>query len=72
MTAAKAMEYRITRRVMQRRRYRRGPSFPKLAERLITTVAVTALLVLMASYLQELLWVVLAASTILTIGTHNT
>lgn len=69
MTAARAMEYRIAQHLIQRRARPKLSRMPKFVERLITALAVTALLVLLASCMQELLGVVLAASTVWVIGT---
>ena len=72
MTAARMMEYRITQQILQRRQ---GPvsRLPAraIAERIITTAAVTVALVLTGSYLQELLWVLLAGGAVLTLGTSK-
>jgi len=68
MTTAKAMEYMITRRVLERRgdpdtecpEKEGSRAWP---ERLIRVAAVTAALVVGGSFLQELLWAVLAVAT---------
>ena len=71
MTAAETIEYRITRKVLQRRSKKaasiRG-GFDTWADRLIAVLAVTAGLFVLGSYLGELLWVSLAAGTIVTLG----
>ena len=72
MNASRAVEYRVTRRLLQSRDSGLTPwRSSRLAETLITTATVTALLVLTGSYLQELLWVGLAAGAVLTLGTRS-
>jgi hypothetical protein len=74
MNASRTWEYRITRQLLQGRENRgssSGDSLPghsHLAEMLITTTAVTVLLVLTGSYLQELLWVGMGAGSVLAMG----
>lgn len=69
MTAAEAIEYRITRQVLQRRSNKAGAvGFDTWADRLIAVLAVTAGLFVLGSYLGELLWVSLAAGTVVTLG----
>lgn len=70
MTTAKAIEYHITRQVMQRRcEGKQGVSTSSgWADRLIAVVAVTAGLFILGTYLQELLWVVIAAATVMALG----
>lgn len=74
MTAAETIEYRITRRVLQRRAGEPRAGEPRAegcdawADRLIAVLAVTAGLFVLGSFLQELLWVALAAGTIVTLG----
>jgi hypothetical protein len=68
MTAAKSLEYRITQQLLARRQGRQKPPPRTLAARVINVAAVTAGLVLLGSYLQSFLWVVLAASTVLVLG----
>jgi hypothetical protein len=70
MTTAQAIEYRITRQALQRRS-EKAPrvGFDTWPDRLIAVLAVTAGLLVLGSYLQELLWVSLAAGTIVTLGT---
>jgi hypothetical protein len=69
MTTAQAIEYRITRQALQRRS-KKAPraGFDTWADRLIAVLAVTAGLFVLGSYLQELLWVSLAAGAIVTMG----
>ena len=68
MTAAKLIEYRITRQLLQRREEggeQQGASV--WADRLIAILAVTAGLFVLGSYLEELLWALLAAATVFTL-----
>ena len=68
MTAAKLIEYRITRQLLQRREEggeHQGASV--WADRLIAILAVTVGLLLLGSYLEELLWALLAGATVLTL-----
>lgn len=69
MTASKAIELRITRQLLSRRAAGRGAS-PGLApaERLIALLAVTAGLFVLGALLRELLWALLAAATVLALG----
>jgi len=68
MTAAKLIEYRITRQLLQRREEGgRQQGVNPWADRLIAILAVTAGLFVLGSYLEELLWAVLAAATIFTL-----
>jgi hypothetical protein len=79
MTSAKLMEYRITRHLVQRRwqqaeRADTGglssampASVQSWADRLIAVLALTACLLVVGSYIEELLWVVLAAATAFTL-----
>jgi hypothetical protein len=68
MTATKLIEYRIIRQLLQRREEGDRPlAFNPWADRLIAILALTAGLFVLGSYLEELLWVVLAAALILTL-----
>jgi hypothetical protein len=72
MTTSRALEYQITRHLLRRRELaRRGHPAPGLAERVITAGAVVVGALLLGSLLQELLWVLLAAGTVLTLGTRG-
>jgi hypothetical protein len=73
MTTSRALEYRITRHLLRRRDQVRHRSLSQrgLAERIITAAAVIAGAVLLGSLLQELLWALLAAGTVLTLGIKN-
>lgn len=78
MTAAKHLEYQITRQLMRRReqiavRHRatqhgnRQLETRKWADRLIAILALTTGLLVLGSFLEELLWAAMAATTILTL-----
>ena len=71
MTTARFIEHRITRNLMQRRERQHPVTSGPVAERLITTVAVAAGMLVLGSYLQELLWVLLAGAAVLTLGTRT-
>lgn len=72
MTTSRAIEYQITRHLLRRREQsRRGHPSQGLAERIITAAAVIVGVLLLGSLLQELLWVLLAAGTVLTLGTRG-
>lgn len=68
MTAAKLIEYRITRQLLQRKEEgstRQGVN--PWADRLIAILAVTAGLFVLGTFLEELLWAVLAVAAIFTL-----
>jgi hypothetical protein len=68
MTAAKQIEYRITRRLLQRREeVGESTRVSPWAERVIAVLAVTAGLFILGSYLEELLWLVVAGATVFTL-----
>jgi hypothetical protein len=68
MTAAKHIEYRITRQLLRRREEGGEPSHGNpWADRLIAILAVTAGLFMLGSYLEELLWAALAGATLFTL-----
>lgn len=72
MTTSRALEYQITRHLLRRRELtRRSRLSPGMAERIITVAAVVAGAILLGSLLQELLWALLAAGTVLTLGTRS-
>ena len=71
MTTARFIEHRITRNLLQRRERQRPASGSPVAERLIITAAVSAGMLVLGSYLQELLWVLLAGAAVLTLGTRT-
>ena len=66
-----AIEHRITRDLLRRRELRLRGWSPRVVERLIITAAVTAVLLILGSLAQELLWAALAGSTVLTLGTRT-
>jgi hypothetical protein len=68
MTTAKLIEYRITRQLLQRREEgcaQQGVN--TWVDRLIAILAVTAGLLVLGSYVEELLWALLAAATVFTL-----
>jgi hypothetical protein len=68
MTAAKLIEYRITRQLLQRREtVCEQQVVNPWPDRLIAILAVTAGLVVLGSYLEELLWALLAGATVFTL-----
>lgn len=71
MSTARLIEHRITRELLHRRES--GPSAceHKLAERLISVAAVTAGMLLLGSYAQELLWAFIAGAAVLAMGTRT-
>lgn len=71
MTTARLIESRITRDLLRRREARQTTAGRLPAERLITAAAVAAGLLLLGSYLQELMWVLIAAAAVLTLGTRT-
>ena len=70
MSTARFIEHRITRDLLRRRERASPGGSRQLAERLISVAAVTAGMLLLGSYLQELLWVLLAGAVVLTLGTR--
>ncbi len=65
MTASKHIEYCITQQILQRRGMVGEAQDANLwADRLIAILAVTAGLFIVGSYLEELLWAVLAGATL--------
>jgi hypothetical protein len=68
MTASKLIEYRITRQLLRRRQEGGEQQGANVwADRLIAILAVTAGLFILGSYLEELLWALLAAATVFTL-----
>ena len=72
MTAARLIEYRITRQLIRRRSKRAEAEYFSLArharvhswvDRVICVLAVTACLAVVGSYAEQLLWVILAAAS---------
>jgi len=70
MSTVRMIEHRITRDLLRRRERAGAAGSGQLAERLITVAAVTAGMLLLGSYLQELLWALLAGAAVLTLGTR--
>jgi len=68
MTAAKSIEYRITRQLLSRQGGVKEPVNTNIANRVIKIAAATVAVVIIGSYLQELLWLLVAASTVLALG----
>ncbi len=68
MTAAKLIEYRITQQLLRRRGRVTEPVNTQVVNRLIKIAAATVAVLLLGSYSPELLWVVVAASTVLVLG----
>jgi hypothetical protein len=71
MTTARFIEHRITRNLLRRRQREQLSSNGPAAERLITAAAVIVGMLVLGSYLQELLWVLLAGAAVLTLGTRT-
>lgn len=71
MGTARALEYHIVQQLLRRRASREVAPPSPVAERLIAILAATAGVFLLGSLLQELLWVLLAAGTVLTLGTRS-
>lgn len=71
MTTARFIEHRITRDLLRRREGEKAGRGYSLAERMITAAAVASGMLLLGSYLQELLWVLLAGAAVLTLGTRS-
>ena len=78
MSAVKDMEYEITRQLLRRREHGELPRDCALggqqrlqtqpwAERLIAVLAVSAGLLIVGSYLEELLWAAVAVTTVFTL-----
>jgi len=70
MTSARYFEQRITRDLMNRRQRQPAARSGRAVERLITAAAVTAGMLLLGSYAQELLWALLAGAGVLALGTR--
>jgi hypothetical protein len=68
MTTAKLVEYQITQQLLRRRESGRSSLQNRIVERTIRTAAIVVGMVLLGSYLQELLWVVLAAGGVFALG----
>ena len=70
MTVDRAIEYRITRQLLQRREADRGRARPVPAERLITGAASIVVLLVLGTVAQELMWGLLAGGAVLALGTR--
>jgi hypothetical protein len=68
MTTAKLVEYQITQQLLRRQEGGRSSLQNRIVERTIRTAAIVVGMVLLGSYLQELLWVVLAAGGVFALG----
>ena len=70
MTTARAIESNIIRRLQQRPEQEKeeGRASVRWADRLIAVSAATAALFIVGAYLEELLWVILAALTVFALG----
>ena len=71
MTTSRFIEYRITRDLLRRREASSASPSRHIAERMITVAAVAAGMLLLGSYLQELLWVLLGGAAVLTLGVRT-
>jgi hypothetical protein len=72
MTAAKALEYHIIQQQLHRtRQHNVAPLGARWADRLIGVLATTVGLFLVGSFMEELLWVVLAGATMFILGYEN-
>lgn len=78
MTLSKRLEYQIARQLLQRReegsvqsgavqQSNAGADINLWADRLIAILAATAGLLILGSYLEELLWAAVAATTVMTL-----
>lgn len=64
-TAAKLIEHRITRKLLQRRDGEQEQArISRWADRLIAIAAVTVCLFILGSYIEELLWAAVAGATV--------
>ena len=70
MTTAQAVEYRIVQGLLRRSTSPTQSPTPS-ADRLIRLTATTALVFVLGTYLQELLWVSLAGATMIALGMKN-
>jgi ABC-type bacteriocin/lantibiotic exporter with double-glycine peptidase domain len=71
MTTAKSIEYQITQQLLRRQGGVKEPVNTQVVHRVIRIAAATVAVVLLGSYSQELLWVVVAASTVLALGIQD-
>lgn len=70
MTSARAIEYRITQQLIQRRRGSSEPKSNPVAERIICVLAASAALLLVGSLSAELLWVAVGSGLVLALGSR--
>ncbi len=70
MTAARAIEYRITRNLLQRDRVAHPEPAPRTAERLIAIVAAAGGLLVLGSLLPELVAAAIAGSLVWALAGH--
>lgn len=68
MTAAKAIEFQIIQRLMRQAPRRDVSTRVDWARRAISALASLAVVFLLGSYLQELLWAMVAAATVVSLG----
>jgi ABC-type bacteriocin/lantibiotic exporter with double-glycine peptidase domain len=68
MTTAKLVEYQITQQLLRRQEGGRSTLRDRIVERTIRAAAIVVGMVLLGSYSQELLWVVLAAGGVFAMG----
>jgi ABC-type bacteriocin/lantibiotic exporter with double-glycine peptidase domain len=71
MTTAKLVEYQITQQLLRRQEEGRSTLRDRIVERTIRTAAIVVGMVLLGSYSQELLWVVLAAGGVFAMGVEK-
>jgi hypothetical protein len=71
MTTAKSIEYQITQQLLRRRAGVTEPVDSQVVNRVIRIAAATVAVVLVGSYSQELLWVLVAATTVLALGIRD-
>ena len=69
MTSARAIEYRITRRLVRERDHGGARPGRRGAEQIITWAASCVVLAVLGAVAQELLWAVAAGAIVLTLGT---
>ena len=68
MSPARALEYRITRHLVQGPRRCSPPVASRLAETVIKVLAAIAVVTLLGTQLPELLWAGMAVSVVYTLG----
>lgn len=71
MIASRAIEARITRQLLLQRNTSVVSAWPRAAERAIAIAAATVGLVLLGSWLQELLWVLISCVAALALGVRS-